>query len=36
VLEASYKDGSWKAAYDATVGTVDDSTPTPPPVDRYS
>ena len=35
VLEASYRDGSWQKAYEATVGTVDNSTPTPPPVDRY-
>jgi glutamate transport system substrate-binding protein len=35
VLEASYKDGSWKAAYEATVGTVDESVPAPPAVDRY-
>jgi glutamate transport system substrate-binding protein len=36
VLEGAYKDGSWKAAYQATVGTVDQSVPTPPPLDRYS
>jgi glutamate transport system substrate-binding protein len=35
VLDASYKDGSWQKAYDATVGTVDDSAAAPPPVDRY-
>jgi glutamate transport system substrate-binding protein len=36
VLEKSYTDGTWKAAYDATIGTVDDSSPEPPAVDRYS
>ena len=35
VLEASYADGSWAAAYEATVGQVDEATPEPPAVDRY-
>jgi glutamate transport system substrate-binding protein len=35
VLDTSYKDGSWQKAYDATVGTVDDSAAAPPAVDRY-
>jgi glutamate transport system substrate-binding protein len=35
VLEAAYDDGSWAAAYEATVGTVDEQTPEPPAVDRY-
>jgi glutamate transport system substrate-binding protein len=35
VLEASYADGSWAAAYADTVGQVDDQTPEPPEVDRY-
>jgi glutamate transport system substrate-binding protein len=35
VLETSYRDGSWKKAYEATVGTVDDSSPAPPAVNRY-
>jgi glutamate transport system substrate-binding protein len=34
VLEASYKDGSWAAAWKATAGTVL-PTPAPPAVDRY-
>ncbi len=34
VLEASYKDGSWKAAWEATAGKVL-KTPEPPAVDRY-
>jgi len=33
-LEASYKDGSWAAAWEATAGKVL-KTPTPPAVDRY-
>ena len=36
VLEKSYADGSWQAAYDATIGTVDDAAVEPPAVDRYS
>lgn len=35
VLEQSYADGSWKAAFDETVGTSGQEAPTPPPVDRY-
>jgi len=34
VLEASYEDGSWAAAWDATAGTVLEL-PDPPAVDRY-
>ncbi len=36
VLEKSYADGSWQAAYDATIGTVDAAKVEPPAVDRYS
>ncbi len=35
VLEKSYKDGSWKTAWEATAGKVL-KTPQPPAVDRYS
>jgi glutamate transport system substrate-binding protein len=35
VLEASYADGSWKAAWEATAGKVL-KTPEPPAVNRYS
>ena len=35
VLEASYSDGSWDAAWKSTAGTVL-KLPTPPAVDRYS
>ncbi len=35
VLETAYEDGSWAAAYEATVGQVDEKTPEPPAVDRY-
>lgn len=35
VLEASYEDGSWDAAWEATAGKVL-KLPTPPAVDRYS
>ncbi|HNP14985.1 MAG: glutamate ABC transporter substrate-binding protein [Cryobacterium sp.] len=35
VLEKSYADGSWKAAWEATAGKVL-KTPQPPAVDRYS
>ncbi len=35
VLEKSYADGSWKAAWEATAGKVL-KTPEPPAVDRYS
>ncbi|TFD82045.1 glutamate ABC transporter substrate-binding protein [Cryobacterium sp. Sr8] len=34
VLEESFEDGSWAAAWDATAGKVLE-TPTPPAVDRY-
>lgn len=34
VLEESFKDGSWAAAWEATAGKVLE-TPTPPAVDRY-
>jgi glutamate transport system substrate-binding protein len=34
-LEAAYKDGSWAAAFNRTVGTAGVTAPTPPPVDRY-
>lgn len=35
VLEASYKDGAWKAAWESTAGKVL-KTPEPPAVNRYS
>lgn len=35
VLEQSYADGSWKEAFDRTVGESGQEAPTPPPVDRY-
>ncbi|MEZ5409516.1 MAG: glutamate ABC transporter substrate-binding protein [Acidimicrobiales bacterium] len=35
VLEQSYDDGSWKDAFDRTVGQSGQEAPTPPPVDRY-
>jgi glutamate transport system substrate-binding protein len=35
VLEATYADGSWKAAYDKTVGKSGAPAPTPPAVNRY-
>jgi glutamate transport system substrate-binding protein len=35
VLEASYADGSWAEAFQATVGQVAEETPEPPSVDRY-
>jgi glutamate transport system substrate-binding protein len=35
-LEASYKDGSWAAAFNRTVGQAGVTAPTPPPVDRYT
>ncbi|HWD71392.1 MAG TPA: transporter substrate-binding domain-containing protein [Actinomycetota bacterium] len=35
-LEASYRDGSWAAAFNRTVGTAGVTAPTPPPVDRYA
>jgi len=34
VLEESYEDGSWAAAWEATAGSVLE-TPEPPAVDRY-
>jgi glutamate transport system substrate-binding protein len=34
-LEAAYADGSWKRAFESTVGTAGVETPEPPPVDRY-
>jgi glutamate transport system substrate-binding protein len=36
VIEEAYDDGSWKKAFDATVGTSGEKAPTPPPVDRYT
>ena len=36
VIEKSYKDGSWKEAFDATVGEAGEEAPTPPNVDRYT
>ena len=35
VLEASYADGTWKKAFDATVGKSGTAAPTPPAVNRY-
>lgn len=35
-LEASYRNGLWKAAFDATLGKSGVTAPTPPPVDRYT
>jgi glutamate transport system substrate-binding protein len=35
-IEASYEDGSWKDAYERTVGTAGIPAPEPPPVDRYT
>jgi glutamate transport system substrate-binding protein len=35
VLDATYADGSWKAAYDKTVGKSGQPAPTPPAVNRY-
>jgi len=34
-IDAIYKSGEWKAAYEATLGKIGLSTPEPPPVDRY-
>jgi glutamate transport system substrate-binding protein len=34
VLEQSYEDGTWTAAWEATAGSVL-PTPEPPAVDRY-
>jgi glutamate transport system substrate-binding protein len=36
LLEKSYGDGQWKAAFDATLGKSGTTAPTPPPVDRYT
>ena len=36
IIEASYKDGSWKKAVESTIGTGGITTPTPPKVDRYA
>jgi glutamate transport system substrate-binding protein len=36
VIEASYKDGSWKKAVESTLGNGGLKTPTPPAVDRYA
>ena len=35
VLEAAYKDGRYKAAYDKSLGKVQSTMPTPPAVNRY-
>lgn len=35
VLEESYENGDWAAAFEETVGQVEEETPEPPPVDRY-
>lgn len=34
-LEAAYDDGTWKRAFDATLGASGTEAPTPPAVDRY-
>jgi len=34
-LEEIFEDGRWAEAYESTVGTVAESTPEPPEVDRY-
>jgi glutamate transport system substrate-binding protein len=34
-LEAAYKDGTWKKAFDSTLGKSGVEAPEPPPVDRY-
>jgi glutamate transport system substrate-binding protein len=36
VLEKSFTDGSWKKAFDSTLGKLGLKTPTPPKVDRYT
>jgi len=36
VIEASFKDGSWKKAVESTIGTGGIVTPPPPKVDRYA
>jgi glutamate transport system substrate-binding protein len=35
-IEAAYKSGAWKKAFDATVGTSGEKAPEPPKVDRYT
>lgn len=35
ILEASYEDGTWEEAFDATLGASGVEAPEPPPVDRY-
>lgn len=34
-IETSYRDGTWKKAFEATLGKSGVATPTPPPVERY-
>jgi glutamate transport system substrate-binding protein len=36
IIEASYKDGSWKKSVESTLGTGGVATPAPPAVDRYA
>ncbi len=36
VLEKSYRDGTWAAAFDRTLGKSGVRAPQPPPVDRYA
>ncbi len=36
VIEKVYKDGSWKEAFDSTVGVAGEKAPEPPKVDRYT
>ena len=36
LLEQSYSNGQWKAAFDKTLGKSGVAAPTPPPVDRYT
>jgi len=36
LLEQSYSNGQWKAAFDETLGKSGNEAPTPPPVDRYT
>ena len=35
-LEESYRNGTWSAGFDATLGKSGVKAPTPPPVDRYT
>ncbi|HUP87142.1 MAG TPA: glutamate ABC transporter substrate-binding protein [Acidimicrobiales bacterium] len=35
-IEKAYRDGSWKKAFDATVGASGEKAPAPPKVDRYT